>query len=244
MKKKTNINKVPEHVAIIMDGNGRWAKKRLLNRVRGHQEGVNSIRTVVASARDMGVKVLSLYAFSKENWSRPKREVDALMKLLKKFLVAETPEMKKNNIEMRIIGDKDDFPDDIRELFTHANDETKENAEMILNLCLSYSGRFDILQAVGRIVKDSKKGKVDADNITEQLFSDYLYTSGMSDPDLLIRTSGEMRISNYFLWQLAYSEIYVTKTLWPDFKENEFVKAIKDYQSRERRFGLTSEQVK
>ena len=243
MKENIDINNLPNHVAIIMDGNGRWAKKRLLNRFRGHQEGVSSIREVVKSAREIGIKVLSLYAFSKENWSRPKDEVDALMKLLKKFLVSETPEMKKNKIEVRVIGCVEDFSKDIQELFKKTNEETKDGAEMILNLCLSYSGRSDILQAVQHILIDNETKKIDPDKITDELFSDYLYTGGTKDPDLLIRTSGEMRISNYFLWQLAYSEIYVTQTLWPDFRGEEFIKAILDYQSRERRFGLTSEQV-
>jgi undecaprenyl diphosphate synthase len=227
-----------------MDGNGRWAKKRLLNRVRGHQEGVKSIRAVVKSARKMGIKALSLYAFSKENWDRPKDEVNALMKLLRKFLVSEIPDMKKNRIEVRVIGCKSDFPEDIRKLFKKANDETKKDAGMILNLCLSYSGRFDILQAVKKIVSEVKKKDITPGTVTEEFFSEHLYTKGLRDPDLLIRTSGEMRISNYFLWQLAYSEIYVTKTLWPDFKGEEFEKAIIEYQKRERRFGLTSEQVK
>jgi undecaprenyl diphosphate synthase len=244
MKKEIDSNNLPEHVAIIMDGNGRWAKKHLLNRIRGHQEGVKSIRHVVKTARKTGIKVLSLYAFSKENWSRPKREVDSLMKLLKKYLISEIPEMKKNKIEIRIIGCKEDFPEDIQELFKKARDETKKDAEMILNLCLSYSGRFDILQAVKSILIKNNKKKLDPDSITEDLFSGHLYTAGLKDPDLLIRTSGEMRISNFFLWQLAYSEIYVTKTLWPDFKGNDLKKAILEYQSRERRFGLTSEQVR
>lgn len=244
MKKEIDLNNLPEHIAIIMDGNGRWAKKRLLNRVRGHSEGVRSIQSVVKAARETGIKILSLYAFSKENWLRPKREVEALMRILRQFLISETPNMKKNQIEMRIIGCTDDFPDDIQELFVKANEETREGAVMILNLCLSYSGRFDILQAVKSIMTDNKKAAIDPEKITEEYFSSRLYTSGMKDPDLLIRTSGEMRISNYFLWQLAYSEIYVTKTLWPDFKGNDLKKAIIEYQSRERRFGLTSEQVR
>ncbi len=243
MKKTIDTNNIPEHVAVIMDGNGRWAKKKLFNRIRGHQEGVKSIRSVVETARDLGIKVLSLYAFSKENWNRPKREVESLMKLLKKYLVNETPDMKKNNIEVRVIGAKEDFSDELRELFEKTNLETKDGAKMILNLCLSYSGRFDILNAVKTILRESNNNRIDPDEITEQFFSDHLYTRGVKDPDLLIRTSGEMRISNFLLWQLAYSEIYVTKTLWPDFRKDDFIEAILDYQTRERRYGLTSEQV-
>ena len=244
MKEKIDINKLPKHVAVIMDGNGRWAKKRLLNRLRGHQEGVKSIRKVVEAARKIGIKVLSLYAFSKENWDRPAKEVSSLMGLLRKYLISEIPKMKKNKIEIRIIGCKTDFPEDIQKLFKKAAKETKKDAKMILNLCLSYSGRADILQATKSILRENEKKKIDPKSITEESFSSHLYTVGLKDPDLLIRTSGEMRISNYFLWQLAYSEIYVTKTLWPDFKENDFYKAILEYQLRERRFGLTSEQVK
>jgi undecaprenyl diphosphate synthase len=244
MKEKIDINNLPGHVAIIMDGNGRWAKKRLLNRIRGHQEGVKSIKKVVEAARGIGIKILSLYAFSKENWDRPAQEVSSLMGLLKKYLVSETPKMKKNKIEIRIIGCKEDFPGDIQILFKKANKETKEGAGMILNLCLSYSGRSDILYAAKRILSENENKKIEPDSITEEFFSAHLYTGGLRDPDLLIRTSGEMRISNYFLWQLAYSEIYVTKTLWPDFREKDFYKAILEYQLRERRFGLTSEQVK
>ncbi|MFC1856350.1 isoprenyl transferase [Thermodesulfobacteriota bacterium] len=244
MKKEIDISNLPYHVAIIMDGNGRWAKKRLLNRINGHQEGVKSIRSVVKTARELGIKVLSLYAFSKENWNRPKLEVSALMELLKRFLVSELPEMKKNNIEIRIIGSTEDFSDEIQALFKKSNEETKDGAKMILNLCLSYSGRSDIINAIKDILKENKVHEIPLEKITEDFVSDHLYTSGLKDPDLLIRTSGEMRISNYFLWQIAYSEIYVTEKLWPDFKGDDLNDAILDYQSRERRFGLTSEQVK
>ncbi len=244
MKKDIDTNNLHEHIAIIMDGNGRWAKKKLLNRLKGHQEGVKSIRDIVGASRKLGVKTLSLYAFSKENWSSPKAEVKSLMKLLTRYLTSEIPKMKKNRIEIRIIGCKEDFPEDIQQLFEKASKETKEGAKMVLNLCLSYSGRYDIIQAIRRILKESEHKKIEPAMITEDFVSSHLYTAGLGDPDLLIRTSGEQRISNYFLWQIAYSEIYVTKTLWPDFREDDLYQAIIDYQSLERRFGLTPEQVR
>lgn len=244
MKDKIDIGRLPEHIAIIMDGNGRWAKRNLLNRIRGHQEGVKSIRSVVTAARELGIKALSLYAFSKENWNRPKEEVSSLMGLLKDYLVKEIPRMKKNSIEIRVLGCKEDFTDEINDLFALAHEETYKDAQMILNLCLSYSGRFDILQGIKNILRENENKRIDPDGIDEKFFSNYLYTKGLTDPDLLIRTSGEMRISNFFLWQIAYSEIYVTDKLWPEFREDDFYKAIIEYQLRERRFGLTSEQVR
>jgi undecaprenyl diphosphate synthase len=217
--------KLPRHIAIIMDGNGRWAKKKNLNRISGHIKGVDAVREIVTACRELGIKVLTLYAFSIENWRRPKDEVAALMGLLMEYLFKEREEMVQNNT--------------LRE----TSKKTEQCDGMILNLALSYGGRSEILHAVQGILSDFKKGKVKPEEINLQRFSQYLWTRGIPDPDLLIRTSGEFRISNFLLWQIAYTELYVTETLWPDFDRKELLKAIADYQSRERRFGLTSEQL-
>lgn len=234
---------LPRHIAIIMDGNGRWAKKKLLNRISGHIKGVNAVREVVTACRELGIKVLTLYAFSIENWKRPADEVKALMGLLKEYLQKECEEMAQNNIRLNAIGRIEDLPRDVQITLEETKKKTEHCDGMLLNLALSYGGRSEILHAVQGILSDLQKGRIKPEEITIQRFSHYLWTRGISDPDLLIRTSGEFRISNFLLWQIAYTELYVTDTLWPDFDRKELVKAISDYQSRERRFGLTSEQL-
>jgi len=235
--------KFPHHIAIIMDGNGRWAKKKFLNRISGHIKGVNAVREVVTACRELGIKVLTLYAFSIENWRRPEDEVNALMGLLKEYLQKECEEMVQNNIRLNAIGRIEDLPSDVQNTLRETMKKTELCHGMILNLALSYGGRSEILHAVQGIISDLQKGKIKPEEITIQRFSQYLWTHGIPDPDLLIRTSGELRISNFLLWQVAYAELYVTDTLWPDFDRKELLKAIADYQSRERRFGLTSEQM-
>jgi undecaprenyl diphosphate synthase len=235
--------KLPYHIAIIMDGNGRWAKKKNLNRISGHMKGVESVQEVVTACRELGIKVLTLYAFSIENWKRPKDEVSALMGLLKEYLLKEREEMLKNNIRLSVIGRVKDLPVDVQNTLLETIKITEACNGMILNLALSYGGRSEILHAVQDILLDFKKGKIKAEEITPHRFSRYLWTREIPDPDLLIRTSGEFRISNFLLWQIAYTELYVTETLWPDFDRQELLKAIADYQSRERRFGMISEQL-
>lgn len=236
-------DKLPKHIAIIMDGNGRWAKKKLLNRISGHMKGVDAVRETVTACRELGIKVLTLYALSTENLRRPKDEVTALMGLLKEYLLKEREEMIENNIRLCAIGRLEDLPSDIRVTLQETIKKTEHCDGMILNLALSYGGRAEILHAAKGIISDLREGKMKPEELTEQRFSQYLWTWGLPDPDLLIRTSGEFRISNFLLWQIAYTELYVTETLWPDFNREELLKAIADYQSRERRFGLTSEQL-
>ncbi len=243
-----NINKckmsgnIPSHVAIIMDGNGRWAKKRLLPRAAGHRKGIETVRSIVETASNMGVKYLTLYTFSTENWKRPEKEVSTLMRLIVKSLRDETDELNSNNVRLTCIGDISNLPEVVQKELADAEEKTKTNKKLILNLALSYSGRAEITHAIKAIAKDFKDNKI-RDEITEALVSKYLYTKNMPDPDLLIRSGGEYRISNFLLWQIAYSEIYVTDLLWPDFKCTNFIDAIYDYQNRERRFGLVSEQL-
>ena len=237
-------DKLPKHIAIIMDGNGRWAKKRSFDRIRGHQEGIESAREVVKCCQEMGIQVLTLYAFSLENWSRPPIEIKALMELLKKYLKAELSDLMKNNIRLNVIGDTHILPEDVRKMVCQAVQQTSGNKGMILNIALSYSGRNEIIQAVREMGKDLKEGKITLDQVSEDTFEEYLFTAGLPDPDLLIRTSGEYRISNFLLWQIAYTEIYVTDVLWPDFRRDNLIQALLDFQKRERRFGLTHEQIK
>ncbi|MCP3900479.1 MAG: isoprenyl transferase [Desulfobacteraceae bacterium] len=236
---KINIDpsKLPDHVAIIMDGNGRWAKKKLLNRVLGHEKGAETVREVVTVCRELEIKVLTLYAFSTENWSRPEKEVNTLMKLLRKFIQSEKDELHKKNIRLNVIGQKERLPQDVQNELDLAIEKTKDNTKMILNLALSYGAREEITQAVRQIADGAKQGEIVPEDINEEMFSKYLYTSGIPDPDLLIRTSGEMRVSNFLLWQIAYSELFITKTLWPDFNRDEFINILRDYQKRDRRFG-------
>ena len=235
--------KLPRHIAIIMDGNGRWAKKKNLSRISGHIKGVDAVREIVTACRELGIKVLTLYAFSIENWRRPKDEVAALMGLLMEYLFKEREEMVQNNIRLSAIGRIEDLPLEVQNTLRETSKKTEQCDGMILNLALSYGGRSEILHAVQGILSDFQKGKIEPEEVNLQRFSQYLWTRGIPDPDLLIRTSGEFRISNFLLWQIAYTELYVTETLWPDFDRKELLKAIAAYQSRERRFGLISEQL-
>ncbi len=237
-----NSGSIPEHIAIIMDGNGRWAKQRTLPRVAGHREGVSSVRDIVEACGELGVKCLTLYAFSTENWKRPQQEVSMLMRLLVKALRDETDKLYENNVRLTAIGDLDSLPVGVqRELFD-AFERTKHNTGLNLNLALSYSGRWEITEAIKKIASDVVGRKLSVDDINESTVSGYL--SQMPDPDLLIRTSGEFRISNFLLYQLAYTEIYISKVYWPEFRRKHLYEAISDFQKRERRFGLVSEQVK
>jgi len=230
--------KLPSHIAIIMDGNGRWAKKRLLNRIKGHEKGVEAVRTIVRACREIGIPNLTLYAFSTENWQRPQSEIVALMALLKNFLESEQKEMVDNNIRLNAIGQTERLPQNVQQALHKAMTVTRKNDGMLLNLALSYGGRAEIVKMVKEIAIKVKDGNIEPDSITPELISEHLYTSEIPDPDLLIRTSGEMRISNFLLWQIAYTEIYVTDTLWPDFGKDEFVRILIDYQHRKRRFGI------
>jgi undecaprenyl diphosphate synthase len=241
---KIDPEKLPRHIAVIMDGNGRWAQQRALPRIAGHQAGVEAVRQTVETCRELGVPVLTLYAFSRENWQRPKWEVKALMGLLSQYLRSEIKKLKQNDISLRAIGNLDQLPDKVRDLLARAGEQTAVCRSMVLNLALSYSGRSEIIRAVRNLVQDVRQGKVEAEGIDEVLFEKYLYTQGLPDPDLLIRTSGEYRLSDFLIYQLAYAEIYVTKTLWPDFRKKDLVAAISEYQNRERRFGLTGEQIR
>jgi undecaprenyl diphosphate synthase len=229
--------RLPAHVAIIMDGNGRWAQKRFLSRIKGHEKGSEAVRTAVRTCREIGIPHLTLYAFSTENWQRPKVEVEALMVLLKKFLRQERRDMMDKDIRLFTIGQTDRLPADVKEALLETIAATKDNASLQLTIALSYGSRNEICQASRRIAAEVEKGRLTAAEIDDRLFSKYLMTAGMPDPDLLIRTSGEMRISNFLLWQIAYAEIYVTPTLWPDFGAGEFIRILKDYQGRERRYG-------
>ncbi len=229
--------KLPAHVAIIMDGNGRWAKKRLLNRINGHEKGSETVRTIVKTSRQIGISYLTLYAFSTENWQRPRAEVEALMALLKKFLQSEQKEMVENNIRLRVIGQIDRLPAKVRQALEQTMTATRELTGMNLILALSYGGRAEIVRMVQSVAEKIKCGIIEPDLVNEELICEHLYTRDIPDPDLLIRTSGEMRISNFLLWQIAYTELFVTQTLWPDFSKEEFLKILKDFQNRVRRFG-------
>lgn len=232
-----DMTRLPVHVAIIMDGNGRWAKKRLLNRVKGHEQGAESVRAVVRTSREIGIKALTLYAFSTENWQRPKTEVKALMGLLERFLKSEKEELLANNIRLCTIGQTQRLAEKTRKTLEDVIALSAKNDGMLLNLALSYGGRAEIVQMVHRIAQKAKEGKIDPAAIDESMVADHLYTRLIPDPDLLIRTSGEMRISNFLLWQIAYAEIYVTDTLWPDFTREEYLQILETYQRRNRRFG-------
>lgn len=232
-----DTTKLPAHVAIIMDGNGRWAKKRLLNRINGHEKGSETVRTIVRTCRQIGISYLTLYAFSTENWQRPKTEVEALMALLRKFLQSERKEMVENNIRLRVIGQLDRLPKKVREALDQSITATREGTGMDLILALSYGGRAEIVRMVQELAGKIKDGLIDPQAVNEELISDHLYTRDIPDPDLLIRTSGEMRISNFLLWQIAYTELFVTSTLWPDFSKEELLQILKDFQVRVRRFG-------
>ena len=233
--------KLPLHVAIIMDGNGRWAKNKNLDRISGHREGMKSVRAVVTAAKDLGIRYITLYAFSAQNWQRPKSEVDALMELLKHYLLKERDKLIENGIRLNAIGRLDELPQAVTDVLRDTMEMTRDGREMTLTLALSYGGREEIMDAVKKIIA---AGNISSEFIDQPDLSRFLYTEGMPDPDLLIRTSGEMRLSNFMLWQIAYAEIYVTRTLWPNFRKRHLVKAILNYQNRERRFGLTGEQLK
>lgn len=236
-------NSIPGHVAIIMDGNGRWAKARDLKRVRGHEEGIKSVRAIVEACGEIGIKVLTLYTFSKENWRRPKSEVSALWKLLIQTVRREVPELKRNNVRLKVIGVMEDLPRVVCEGVNYAIHELRNNTGLIVNLALSYSSRLEIIQAIQKIARKVASGDINPHEIDEQIVADHLYTADLPDPDLLIRTSGEQRISNFLLWQIAYSELFITNTLWPDFRKREFYQTILAYQQRERRYGMVSEQI-
>jgi undecaprenyl diphosphate synthase len=239
-----NSGDIPGHVAIIMDGNGRWAKEKNLSRVFGHREGVNSARDIVEASGQLGVKYLTLYTFSTENWKRPRTEIALLMKLLISSIRSETDRLMQNDVKLIATGNLDNLPGNVLDELNDSMEKTKNNKLMTLNLALSYSGRWDIISAVKKILAEQKKGDFDLSNLNETTFSGFLATSGLPDPDLMIRTGGDFRISNFLLWQIAYSEIVIDHNYWPDFKRNQYYKAITEYQSRERRFGMTSEQLK
>lgn len=243
LKDKIDIERLPQHIAVIMDGNGRWAKEKGKMRIFGHQNGVGAVRAISEACAELGVKYLTLYAFSTENWNRSQLEVDALMRLLSKTIAEEVKTLNDNDIRLNAIGDLKRLPKYNYDALMKAIDETKDNKRMTLTLCLSYSGRWEIAQAAKTLAEKVKSGELDIEQIDENAFSKYLSTNDMPDPELLIRTSGEERISNFLLWQLAYSEFYFTDVFWPDFGKENLYSAIVSYQNRERRFGKTSEQL-
>lgn len=243
LKDKIDIERLPQHIAVIMDGNGRWAKEKGKMRIFGHQNGVGAVRAISEACAEIGVKYLTLYAFSTENWNRSQIEVDALMRLLSKTIAEEVKTLNDNDIRLNAVGDLKRLPKYNYDALMRAIDDTKDNKRMTLTLCLSYSGRWEIVQAVKNIAEKVKSGELDIEQIDEKCFSKYLNTNDMPDPELLIRTSGEERISNFLLWQLAYSEFYFTDKFWPDFGKEDLYSAIVSYQNRERRFGKTSEQL-
>ena len=234
---------LPKHVSVIMDGNGRWATERNYSRTEGHREGIESVRDIVKASSQLGVKYLTLYAFSIENWKRPAPEVNVLMKLLEHFLKAELKELHENNVRMLHIGKINSLPKVIQKNLRQSIETTKDNTGLTLTLALSYSGRWDIVRAVQMIGLDVRRGKVSPEDINEDFFSSYLQTNKIPEPDLLIRTSGEQRLSNFLLWEMAYGEIYITDKYWPEFRRNDLYEALYDYMSRERRFGKTSAQI-
>ncbi len=238
-----DLDRLPRHVAIIMDGNGRWAQKRRKPRLFGHKAGADSVKDIVAACGEIGIPCLTLYAFSSENWHRPDQEVSGLMSILKKYLEAELPRMQKNDIRLISVGDRDRLPTSVRDCLERAIVETAANKKLTLNLALSYGSRDEICRAVRKIAEKCVAGELAASDINEEIISNSLDTGGIPDPDLLIRTGGESRLSNFLLWQLSYAEIYFTDTMWPDFRGDVFLKALADFQMRERRFGRTGEQL-
>ena len=237
-----DLARLPRHVAVIMDGNGRWAQRRGLSRIEGHRRGKDSVRAVVETARRLGIPYLSLFAFSTENWQRPAREVNALMALLRRYLRTEVRKLLKNEVRVCAIGDLARLPDAVRRELEHVVEITAHNRRLTVGLCVSYGGREDLVEATRRLARQVRNGSLDPESIDQSTLAGALNTHEFPDPDLLVRTSGEMRISNFFLWQIAYTELYVTDTLWPDFREAEFIAALEHFQRRERRFGLTGEQ--
>ncbi len=242
-KEQIDKNKLPKHIAIIMDGNGRWANQHGKNRVFGHKQGAKTVKEIVKISGEIELEYLTLYAFSTENWNRPKLEVDALMALLVSSINSETKELVKNNVKLLAIGNHDKLPDNVRKKLYDAIDATSKNTGLKLILALSYSSKWEILEAVKKIATQSKNGELDIENIDEAVFDKNLTTKGIPHPELMIRTSGEFRISNFLLWQLAYAELFFTNKLWPDFGKEDFLDAIVNFQQRERRFGKTSDQV-
>ncbi len=242
--KELKQDKIPKHVAIIMDGNGRWAEQHGLDRIFGHREGVEAVRSVVEGAGEMGIDYLTLYAFSTENWNRPKEEVNALMGLLVHAIVAETENLHKNNVSLRTIGDIASLPQEVQLKLAGAISMTAQNTGLKLVLALSYSGRWEMVEAVKIMANELKNYKIDKSDINEELIGKYLPTFGLPDPELLIRTGGEFRVSNFLLWQIAYTELFFTPKLWPDYRKEDLFEAVNDFQRRERRFGKTSEQIR
>jgi undecaprenyl diphosphate synthase len=238
-----DLNNLPRHIAVIMDGNGRWAKKKGAMRIFGHRNAVQAVRDSIEGCGELGVKFLTLYAFSTENWSRPKEEIEGLMELLVNTLKQEIKSLMENNVKLITIGDTSHLPADCQQNLAWAIDKTRHNTGLTVILALSYSGRWEIVQAVKQIAEEIKNGKTKPSEVTEKMIEHHLQTSGIPDPELLIRTSGEMRVSNFLLWQIAYTELYITPTLWPDFRKENLYEAIWSYQKRERRFGKTSEQL-
>jgi undecaprenyl diphosphate synthase len=240
---KIDQNNLPQHIAIIMDGNGRWAKQHAMGRIRGHKKGAQAVRTAVTACREIGIRYLTLFAFSSENWGRPSEEINALMSLLEDYLDKEASTLQKQEIMLTTIGNIERLYPPVKEKLLEVKKLTEHNRKMVLNLALSYGSRDEIIFAIKKMISDNRSGKLDIDDIDDDTVGRYLYTSNIPDPDLLIRTSDEYRISNFLLWQLAYTELYFTDVLWPDFKKDDLLKAIAVYQRRERRFGLTSEQI-
>jgi len=236
--------KMPRHIAIIMDGNGRWAEKHALGRIFGHKKGTEAVNVAVRTCQELGVKYLTLYAFSVENWFRPATEINALMNILEEYLGSQLVEMLENGVRLKVIGDIESLRDSVKKILLNVMEKTASNDAITLTLALSYGGREEILTAVKNIMQDGMSGRIRPEDLDRELFARYLYTADMPDPDLLVRTSGEQRISNFYLWQMAYTEFHFTDVLWPDFSREDLIRAIADYQSRERRFGMTSEQVR
>jgi len=243
-ERRIRADAIPRHVAVIMDGNGRWAQQRGLDRIEGHRAGIESVRAVVRAAHELGVRQLTLYAFSTENWNRPRAEVDALMSILEHYLESELAEVHRNGIRVRAIGRLERLPESVRRKLDRALEHTRRNSEMELIFAISYGGRTEIVDAARRIAREVEQGKLGPEQIDEKVFAEYLYAPDLPDPDLLIRTGGESRISNFLLWQIAYAEVHVTDVMWPDFRKRDLVEAILSYQARERRYGLTSDQVR
>ncbi|WP_446008142.1 isoprenyl transferase [Candidatus Electrothrix sp.] len=243
MREIQHLDPLPRHVAIIMDGNGRWAQQRRRPRLFGHKAGADSVREAVETARKIGIRHLTLYAFSTENWQRPSLEVKGLMGLLKNYLQSELDTMKENGIRLECFGQKDRLPDDVRNMLDSVIAATKDSSQLCLNLCLSYGSRAEMIRAVQEISRKCAEGELKSEDIDDQLFSDHLYSTGQPDPDLLIRTSGEQRLSNFLLWQLSYAELYFTEIPWPEFRRDQFLAALEEYAGRQRRFGKTGAQT-
>ena len=242
-KEHIDFNNLPRHIAVIMDGNGRWAKKKGAMRIFGHKNAVQAVKDITEGCGELGIKFLTLYAFSTENWNRPKAEIDGLMELLVSTLKQEIKTLMENQVKLITIGETSNLPPECQKNLEWAMDQTKNNGGLKLVLALSYSGRWEIVKAAKALASEVEQGKIKASEINESLFENYLQTSGIPDPELLIRTSGELRVSNFLLWQIAYTELYITPTLWPDFRKDHLYEAIWSYQQRERRFGKTSEQL-